>query len=88
MKRSQGFGRRLLDRVGNADKSRQPALDNDEHDRLALVTALVRHLAEPPPVQLHVGDQLRVAKRHGLAIDRAFHALAGEGLEALGLRQL
>ena len=79
----------VLDRIGDAEHARRAvAVDGDEHHRLALgaqavgalATAASRRDASRP-------SSSASCRRHALAVDRAAHALAGDGLEVAYRRE-
>ena len=82
VQRPDRFGRGVLDRIRDADQAGGPAVDRDEHDRLALA-AKRRRLAHPARAGsiASVLQQRAVAERDRPATDRASHALAGCRLE-------
>ena len=82
VQRLDRLGRRRLDRIGDGDDAGQPAVDGDEHRRLALGGAARRpSLASARGVDAQVRHHRLIAERDRLAVDRAAHALAGDRLE-------
>ena len=78
-----GPGRRLLDRVGDAEQARRPAVDDDEDDRLAVAAQGLGSLAERAgsiPSSCSIAA-LPIDDRS--ALDAALHAPAGPRAERL-----
>ena len=70
-----------LDRIGDADESRRPAIDRDEHHGLALAPEFVGAASQRTGVDAERLQVPQVTDCHRAAIDGAGHALAGYRLE-------
>ena len=85
MQRFQGFWRRLLDRVRNADQAGDRTVDRDEHDGFALLATIIRRLRQIGCCETQLFKQASIAKRHSPTINPTDHALARDRFKVLRL---
>ena len=76
--------------IGSAthDQARRPAVDRDEHHRLAFGAPPLGALGQRAGIDLQARQQPLIAERDLAAVDPAAHALAGDRVEPARLREL
>ena len=82
------IGRRCLDWIGDADKSRDILIDHYEHHSFALRPPFIRLLCQRAWVNVQVFQHCRIADGGCVTVHAAGHALPGNGFEVLHIHQL
>jgi hypothetical protein len=85
--RLERFLRGGLDRIGDAQESRWPAVDGDEEDRLSFGAQGLRAVSQRGGIGAHFGKKRGAAHHDRAAVHRSGDALSGDAAEVGGGRE-